>query len=181
MGTTRTVRDPQQTSNLGIKHDNSHARDIFWCLAKLKRTVLAAVQLHFSSGYYPFWEYTVGMRRKPGFLWAARLGVHRFQTPNIMLLVVMQHLYYKIRIGPRLIISVDAQDTKHSPILIHSLIHFFSSLFTRTIVPIVSCKLIKASRSFSNSYQKPSWKLIEAPQTCSKTCQNPCFAITSIA
>ena len=33
VGTTRTVRDPQQTSNLGIKHEYSHAREIFWCLA----------------------------------------------------------------------------------------------------------------------------------------------------
>ena len=31
--TTRTVRDPQKTSNLGIKHEYSHARDIFWCQA----------------------------------------------------------------------------------------------------------------------------------------------------
>ena len=46
------------------------------------------------------------------------VGVHRLQTPNTMLLVVMQYIY-KFRIGPRLI-SVDAQDTTQTPILTHS-------------------------------------------------------------
>ena len=86
-------------------------------MAKLKRTVLSAVQHHVNPGYYPFWEYSVGMRRKPGFLWAVRWGVYRLLTQNTMLLVVMQYLY-KFRIGPRLI-SVDAQDTTQPPILLH--------------------------------------------------------------
>ena len=86
VGTT-PVRDPQQTANLGIKQDNSW--DALGGMAKLKRSVLSAVQPHVNSGYCPFWKYTIGMRRKPGFLWAARLGVNRFQTPNITLLVVI--------------------------------------------------------------------------------------------
>ena len=96
-------------SNLGIKHDNSRARYAFGGMAKLKRTVLSAVQHHINSGYYPFWEYAVGMRRKPGFLCVVRWAVYRCLTQYIMLLVVT-HYSLIFRIGPRLI-SVDAQDT----------------------------------------------------------------------
>ena len=140
-------------------------------MAKLKRTVLAAVQPHVNSGYYPFWEYTVGMRRKPGFLWAARLGVHRLQTPNITLLVVMQHLYFKTRIGPRLI-SVDAQDTTHSPILIHSLISFLAFLHSLLyqLLAVSSSKLLghspiatKNLPGSSSKLPKPAPKLAKIP------------------
>ena len=86
-------------------------------MAKLKRFVLSAVQHFIDSGHYPFWECAVGMRRKPGFVYVARWGVHRFLTQNITLLVVM-HYFSKSRIGLRLI-SVDAQDTTQSPILLN--------------------------------------------------------------
>ena len=87
----------------------------------------------------------------------------------------MLHLYRNIRIGPRLL-SVDAQNTTHFPILIHS--YLFTSFFTHTYAPIVSWQLNEAPRSFAKNYKKPSWKLIEALQTFSKYCQNPARKLT---
>ena len=65
VGKTRSVSTPTNIQLSGIKHDNPQARDILWCMAKLKGTVFAAVQLYFCSGYYPIWEYSIGMRN-PG-------------------------------------------------------------------------------------------------------------------
>ena len=139
-------------------------------MAKLKRTVLAAVQPHVNSGYYPFWEYTVGMRRKPGFLWAARLGVHRVQTPIITLLVVTQHLDQKIRIIPRLI-SVDAQNTAHFPILIHTLTSFSAFLhpLMHQLLAVSSTKLLDHSPEATKNLPESSPKLSKHSPKIAKT------------
>ena len=103
------------------------------------------------------------------------VGRAQITTPNITLLVVMQHLYYKTRIGPRLI-SVDAQDTTHSPILIHSIIHSLISFLAflhallYQLLAVSSSKLLghspiatKNLPGSSSKLPKPAPKLAKIP------------------
>ena len=97
-------------------------------MAKLKPTVSAAVQLYFRSGYYPIWEYTVGMR-KPGLLWAVRLSAHRARAPNINILRVTSYSAYRCRTGVRLPSVPNALNTIFSPVFpyFHPLVAIFLS------------------------------------------------------
>ena len=154
-------------------------------MAKLKRTVLSAVQHHVNPGYYPFWEYSVGMRRKPGFLWAVRWGVHRLLTQNTMLLVVMQYLYkYKPPILLHLIYPIQPAHFITIPAFSHKLLYQLLDVCSSkqghsskaTNKPIGSSSSPTPSRQF----QTPTITLIQAPHTSSKNGQNPLWTLTQI-
>ena len=170
VGTTRSVSTPTNIQLSGIKHDNPQARDIFGCMAKLKQTVFAALQLYFCSGYYPIWEYPVGMR-KPGLLSAARLSAHRAHVPIFTLFVVIFHLAQRNRTGTRLPSVIYPQNTIFSPVLFH--FHLLAAIFFSTtnqlLVPTESSPKLP-SRTFSKSYRKYS-------QTFCAACFSVLFSI----
>ena len=82
----------------------------------------------------------------------------------------MLHLYRNIRIGPRLL-SVDAQNTTHFPILIHSLIFFLAFLHTlmHQLLAVSSTKLLGHSSKTTKNLPGSSSKLSKPSPKTAKT------------
>ena len=114
---------------------------------------------YFRSGYYPIWEYSVGMR-KPGLLWAVQLSAHRAHAPIIMLFMVTPYLVHRYRTGTRLPSVTYALNTIFSPVHLHW--SLFSSPLRASLrdLPKVSRNFPKILRKLPNIFSNTLTNLI---------------------
>ena len=76
------------------------------------------MQIYLCSGYCPFWEYSVGIR-KPGLFEVAWLSAYRGQDSKLLLIVVISACDYLIMTGYRLPYVYYALITPFSSVALH--------------------------------------------------------------
>ena len=131
-----------------------------WVYGKVKADCFCSRAAYFRSGYYPIWEYSVGMR-KPGLLWAVRLSAHRAHAPINTLFMVAPYLVHRYRTGTRLPSVTYALNTIFSPVHLyfHPLVVIFFSTTRQLSVPSESFpKLPENSPKVTENLLEHSYK-----------------------